>query len=122
MRIKLKSDFNIIKETLERIGICNQETKVITPSAYILHKRGKYYIIHFKCLLAMDGYKKEIDEKDILRQNAIATLLQNWGMVEICEEGIFQEPLKEKIFVLPYKVKASYRINHKYMMSSLRKK
>ena len=69
----------------------------------------------------MDGFRKEIDEKDILRQNAIATLLQNWGMVEICEDGIYQEELKEKIFVLPYSDKRHYKINHKYRMSSLRK-
>jgi len=121
VHVKLKADFLVIIETLERIGIANQKTKVITPSAYILHKRGKYYIIHFKHLLAMDGFKKEIDEKDILRQNAIATLLQNWNMLEIQDEGVYQEPLKEKIFVLPYKEKYKYTINHKYKMSCLKK-
>lgn len=115
--VRLLVDFLVVKETLERIGICNKNTKVITPSAYILHRKGEYYIIHFKYLLALDGFKKDIDERDILRQNAIATLLHNWGMVEILDQDVYQEELKEQIFVLPYKDKRDYKINHKYKMS-----
>lgn len=120
VHVELKTQFLVVRETLERMGICNQRTKVITPSAYILHKKGKYYIIHFKCLLAADGFKKEIDEKDILRQNAIATMLENWSMVKIIEDGIYQEPLKEKIFILPFSEKEKYTINHKYRMNPIK--
>ena len=119
--IKLKSDFLVVKETLERIGICNKNTKVITPSCYILHKQGNYYLIHFKFLLALDGFKKEVEERDILRQNAIATLLQNWGMIEIMDKDVYQETLMEKIFVLPFKDKVEYTINHKYKISKRNK-
>ena len=121
VRVKLNVDFLVVKETLERIGICNKSTKIITPSVYILHRKGEYYIIHFKYLLALDGFKKEIDERDILRQNAIATLLQNWGMIEILDKDVYQSELKEQIFVLPYKDKEKYKINHKYKMSKRHK-
>ena len=119
IRIELKSDFKVIKETLERIGICNREKKVITPSCYILHSKGEYYIIHFKFLLALDGFKKDIEERDVIRQNSIATLLHNWGMVEILDEGIYQEELREKIFVLSHSEKREgYTVNHKYQFKN----
>lgn len=118
VRVRLRSDFLVVKETLERIGICNRDKRVITPSAYVLHKRGRYYIIHFKCLLAMDGFREDIADRDISRQNAIASLLHNWDMVEILDDGVHQDPLEEKIFVLPYRQKSDYKINHKYKMSS----
>lgn len=120
VQVELRTDFLVVKETLERIGICNKSTRVITPSAYILHKRGRYYVIHFKCLLAMDGFRREIEDRDLSRQGAIASLLQNWGMVRIVDGGVYQDPLREKIFVLPYKDKRHYRINHKYRMSAQR--
>lgn len=117
VEVKLVSDFLVIKETLERIGIANRKTKVITPSVYILHKQGKYYIIHFKELLALDGFKENLNETDISRRNAIATLLENWNMIEIVDEGIYQDELKEQIFVLPYSEKEQYKINHKYRIN-----
>lgn len=120
VEVRLLSDFLVIKETLERIGIANRKTHVITPSVYILHKQGKYYIIHFKELLALDGFKRNINETDISRRNAIISLLSNWGMVEILEDGVYQEELEEQIFVLPYKEKHIYKINHKYRISRRR--
>lgn len=120
IEVKLVSDFLVIKETLERIGIANRKTHVITPSVYILHKQGNYYIIHFKELLALDGFKRNINETDLCRRNAIISLLTNWGMITIEEEGIYQEILEEQIFVLPYSEKASYKINHKYRISRRR--
>jgi len=120
VEVKLLSDFLVIKETLERIGIANRKTKIITPSVYILHKQGNYYIIHFKELLALDGFKRNINETDISRRNAIISLLANWGMVSIEEEGVYQEELEEQIFVLPYAEKTNYKINHKYRISRRR--
>jgi len=118
VEVKLKADFLVIKETLERIGICNKRTKVITPSAYILHKNGKYYIIHFKGLLALDGFREAIDQKDVDRQNAIVTLLKNWNMIDIVgdDSGVYQKELKEKVFVLKHSEKRHYTTNHKYNM------
>ncbi len=120
VEVKLLSDFLVIKETLERIGIANRKTKVITPSVYILHKQGNYYIIHFKELLALDGFKRNIIDTDIIRRNAIISLLSNWDMVDIVEDGIYQEELEEQIFVLPYSEKRDYKINHKYRISRKR--
>lgn len=120
VEVKLLSDFLVIKETLERIGIANRKTKIITPSVYILHKQGNYYIIHFKELLALDGFKRNINETDISRRNAIISLLANWGMVSIEEDGVYQEELEEQIFVLPYAEKNNYKINHKYRISRRR--
>ena len=116
IQVKLIADFFIIKETLERIGVCNKRTKVITPSCYLLHKKGNCYIVHFKELLAEDGHKKEISQKDYDRRDAIATLLENWNLIEIITDGVWQNELKEKIFVLPYKEKSKYKINHKYSL------
>jgi hypothetical protein len=120
VEVKLLSDFLVIKETLERIGIANRKTKIITPSVYILHKQGNYYIIHFKELLALDGFKRNINETDISRRNAIISLLANWDMVSIEEDGVYQEELEEQIFVLPYAEKINYKINHKYRISRRR--
>jgi hypothetical protein len=117
-RVTLNGDFLVVKESLERIGIVNHQKKIITPSCYILHKRGEYYIIHFKELLAMDGYKKDVSENDISRRNGIATLLQNWGLINIVETDVYQEKLKNSIYVLPYNEKENYTINHKYEISS----
>lgn len=120
VEVKLVSDFLVLKETLERIGIANRKTHVITPSVYILHKQGDYYIIHFKELLALDGFKHSINETDIRRRNAIISLLVNWGMLTIVEDGVYQKELEEQIFVLPYSEKQSYKINHKYRISRRR--
>lgn len=116
VEIKLKSDFLVVKETLERIGVANRRKKIITPSCYIIYQDHKYYIVHFKELLANNGFKKAIDEQDISRRNAIATLLDNWGLVEMKDDDLYQITLKENIFVLPYAEKKDYTINHKYQL------
>lgn len=113
IEIRLKKNFSVIKETLERIGIANRQTKVITPSCYIIQKDDKIYITHFKCLL-VDNENKPIPQKDINRQNAICSMLQNWNSIEIVdEENVYQEELLEKIFVLKFEEKSEYFINHK---------
>lgn len=113
VEIKLVKNFMVIKETLERIGIANRQTKVITPSCYIIRKDDKIYITHFKYLLA-DNDDISIPQKDIDRQNAICSMLQNWNSIEIVdEENVYQEDLLEKIFVLKFDEKANYFINHK---------
>ena len=119
VKIELISPFLVIKETLERIGVYSRPKKIITPSCYILHIKGEYYISHFKFLLSIDGFKKEISEVDINRQNAIITLLQNWNMIRILDDNVYQDQLKEKIYVLPYKLKKETAINHKFCMKNL---
>lgn len=75
-----------IKETLTRIGIPSYKTKTLYQTAHILHKRGKYYIIHFKCLFSLDGKPAPFDELDWKRQNAIAKLLDDWGLCSMVYE------------------------------------
>jgi len=121
VQIRLKGDYLVVKETLERIGIANKTTKVIIPSCYIIFKNNKHYIMHFKELLALEGYRGEIETSDIERRNSIVTMLVNWNLIEIDEEPmeIYQEELKQKIFVLSHKEKKDYTINHKYQVDKL---
>lgn len=121
VKVQLLVPFLVVKETLERIGVYSSEKKIITPSCYIIHKNGEYFITHFKQLLANDGFKKEISKSDINRQNAIITLLRNWKMIKILEYNVYQQELKEKIYVLPHKLKKETTINHKYRIKNIKK-
>lgn len=113
IEIKLKRDFAVIRETLERIGIANRKTQILTPSCYVIFKDQKYFIAHFKELLSNND-EIIIPQKDIDRQHAICSMLQNWESISIVDEKtIYQKELKEKIFVLPYSEKKNYKINHK---------
>lgn len=75
--------FLIVKETLTRIGVASRDSKTLTQSCHVLHKRGRYYISHFKKLFALDGNHSTFDVRDAARQNTIATLLETWGLVKI---------------------------------------
>lgn len=75
-----------IKETLQRIGIASYQNSTLYQTAHILHKRGRYYIIHFKCLFALDGKKAPFDDMDWYRQNRIAALLADWGLCDLVED------------------------------------
>lgn len=113
IEIKLKRDFAVIRETLERIGIANRKTQVLTPSCYIIIKDQKYFIAHFKELLSNND-KIIIPQKDINRLHAICSMLQNWESISIVnEKNVYQKNLLEKIFVLPHSEKKNYKINHK---------
>lgn len=118
IEVTLLKEFVLIKETLERIGIANIKRKVITPTCYLIFENGKYYISHFKLLLSKEKNNELISEKDINRQNAIISMLKNWNMIDIIDDSIYQEPLKEKIFVLSFKNKNDYKINHKFEEST----
>ncbi len=87
-----------IKETLQRIGIASYKTKTLYQTAHILHKRGRYYIIHFKCLFALDGKPAPFDSSDWARQNRIATLLDDWELCSIISEiGMLEDIRNIKI-------------------------
>lgn len=113
VNVKLLKGEKLIIETLERIGICNKNTKVITPSCYLKKTQNGYKICHFKELLAMRGYKKEIIDNDYERRDSIATLLEAWGLVKI-EYNRQRIKTPVKIFVLKRYDKDDYTINHKY--------
>lgn len=78
-----KDDFLKIRETLTRIGVASKKEKLLYQSCHILHKQGKYYIVHFKELFALDGKPTDITENDIARRNTIALLLEDWGLLKL---------------------------------------
>jgi hypothetical protein len=109
-------DFLKIKETLTRIGVSSRKEKKLFQSCHILHKRGKYYIVHFKELFALDGLRSDIDENDVARRNKIITLLQEWGLIEVLDKDKIKEPICEinQLKILSYKEKSDWVLCPKY--------
>ena len=107
--IKQPDDFLKVRETLTRIGVASRKDKTLYQSCHILHKQGKYFIVHFKELFALDGKKATLVENDIQRRNTIAILLQDWSLIEIVKptEAENKAPLSQ-IKVLPYKEKKDW--------------
>ena len=108
-------DFLKIRETLSRIGVASRKDKTLFQSCHILHKQGKYYIVHFKELFALDGKKATLIENDVQRRNTIATLLADWGLVSILKPEAAKDiaPLRQ-IKVIPYKDKQMWELCPKY--------
>ena len=113
--IKQPDDFLKIRETLTRIGVASRKDKILYQSCHILHKQGKYYIVHFKELFALDGKKATLVENDIQRRNTIAVLLQDWSLIEIVNAQAAENkaPLSQ-IKVLPFKEKKEWNLSAKY--------
>lgn len=109
-------NFLKIKETLTRIGVASRKDKTLYQSCHILHKRGKYYIVHFKELFGLDGHDITFDEDDLARRNTIANLLEDWGLVNIVDQTKTEEPvaLMNSIKVLNYKEKGEWNLVPKY--------
>ena len=108
-------DFLKIKETLTRIGISSRKEKKLYQSCHILHKRGKYYIVHFKELFALDGKTANLTQNDVQRRNRITQLLSDWGLISIVktDEVLDIAPLNQ-IKVLSYKDKGLWQLEQKY--------
>ena len=83
VRLNEPDDFLKVRETLSRIGVASRKDKTLFQSCHILHKQGKYYIVHFKELFALDGKDTNLSENDIARRNTIANLLADWGLVDV---------------------------------------
>ena len=117
VEIKLKSedDFLKVRETLSRIGVASKKEKILYQSCHILHKRGRYFITHFKELFALDGKLAELSENDLMRRNSIAKLLCDWDLIELCEP-ISEEKLApmSQIKILPFKEKDDWTLVTKY--------
>ena len=113
---KENDDFLKIRETLTRIGVASRKDKTLYQSCHILHKRGKYYLVHFKELFALDGKESSITENDLARRNAIARLLEEWDLVSILDEEQSSTPLApmSQIKVLPHKEKPEWNLVAKY--------
>ena len=111
-----EEDFLKIKETLTRIGVASKKDRKLYQSCHILHKQGKYYIVHFKELFALDGKPSNFSDEDKGRRNAITNLLVDWSLIKLAEEGSTKEPLTplSQIKILPFKEKDEWNLVTKY--------
>lgn len=108
-------DFLKVRETLTRIGVASRKEKKLYQSCHILHKQGKYYIVHFKELFALDGKKANLSLNDVQRRNRIVQLLGDWGLVSInSRESIADVAPLSQIKVLSYKEKGDWTLESKY--------
>ena len=108
-------DFLKVRETLTRIGVASRKEKKLYQSCHILHKQGRYYIVHFKELFALDGKHANLTSNDVQRRNRITRLLADWGLISIVKEDSVSDiaPLNQ-IKVLPYKDKNEWTLEQKY--------
>jgi len=113
---KENDDFLKIRETLTRIGVASRKDKTLYQSCHILHKRGKYYLVHFKELFALDGKESSLTENDLARRNSIARLLDEWDLLSILDEEQSSSPLApmSQIKVLPHREKPEWNLVAKY--------
>jgi len=111
-----QDDFLKVKETLTRIGVSSRKERVLYQSCHILHKQGKYYIVHFKELFALDGKLSTITENDIQRRNAIANLLEEWGLIRIINRAILKDNMApiHQIKIISFKEKDDWELIAKY--------
>jgi hypothetical protein len=111
-----QDDFLKVRETLTRIGVSSRKEKVLYQSCHILHKQGKYYIVHFKELFALDGKLSTITENDVQRRNAIANLLEEWGLIKILNYDIVENNMApiHQIKIISFKEKDDWELIAKY--------
>jgi hypothetical protein len=116
VKIGEEEDFLKIKETLTRIGVASRKEKKLYQSCHILHKQGKYYIVHFKELFALDGKPTNTSDEDIGRRNTIVHLLEEWDLIKIVDTDKCNEPKTSlsQIKILPYKEKNEWELVTKY--------
>lgn len=108
-------DFLKVRETLTRIGVASRKEKKLYQSCHILHKQGKYYIVHFKELFALDGKKANLSMNDFQRRNRIVQLLADWGLVNVISSQLVEDiaPLNQ-IKVISYREKGDWKLETKY--------
>ena len=112
-----KDDFLKVRETLTRIGVASKKDRILYQSCHILHKQGKYYIVHFKELFALDGKPTDISENDLSRRNAIVKLLADWGLVTIVNKDKAETPppiFLSQIKIISHKEKDDWELVPKY--------
>ena len=113
--LKDRDDFLKVRETLTRIGVASRKEKKLYQSCHILHKQGRYYIVHFKELFALDGKKANLSTNDVQRRNRIVQLLSDWGLISIsAKETIADVAPLSQIKVLSYKEKGDWTLESKY--------
>ena len=111
--LKEPDDFLKVRETLSRIGVASRKERKLYQSCHILHKQGRYYIVHFKELFALDGKETNLSKNDIARRNTIANLLDDWGLVKVLGNAEPVAPLSQ-IKVLSYREKKEWTLETKY--------
>ena len=119
VELKEPDDFLKIRETLSRIGVASRKEKVLYQSCHILHKQGKYYIVHFKELFALDGKQTNLSENDIARRNTISRLLSDWGLVNVKGTITESAPLSQ-IKIISFKDKDDWTLETKYNIGKKR--
>ena len=111
-----QDSFLKVKETLTRIGVASKKDKILYQSCHILHKQGKYYIVHFKELFILDGKANTLSDEDKARRNTIINLLEEWGLVKTLKPEVVQDPVAplSQVKVLPHKEKKEWTLTAKY--------
>lgn len=111
-----KDDFLKVRETLTRIGVASKKEKILYQSCHILHKQGKYYIVHFKEMFSLDGKPTDFSENDIARRNTITNLLSDWGLLKIVKEEMTKEPTVSisQVKIVSHKEKNDWQLIPKY--------
>ncbi len=117
--LKEPDDFLKIRETLSRIGVASRREKKLYQSCHILHKQGRYYIVHFKELFALDGKDTNLSENDIARRNSIAKLLKDWGLVNVIGNAENVAPMSQ-IKIISFKEKNEWILETKYNIGKKR--
>ena len=111
--LKEPDDFLKVRETLSRIGVASRKERKLYQSCHILHKQGRYYIVHFKELFALDGKNTNLSENDIARRNTITNLLKDWGLINVIGDTTVVAPLSQ-IKVLSFREKNEWILETKY--------
>ena len=114
--LEQQDDFLKVRETLTRIGIASRKDKTLFQSCHVLHKQGKYYIVHFKELFALDGKPANFDQADIARRNTIANLLSDWELIKLVDASKSADPVApmSQIKIIPHKDKSEWTLEAKY--------
>ena len=123
VRLNEPDDFLKVRETLTRIGIASPKEKKLYQSCHILHKRGKYYIVHFKELFALDGKPTNFSEEDQGRRNTITKLLSDWNLISVVNEGSIEDPSApmNQIKIIAHKDKNDWELVAKYNIGNKKK-
>ena len=116
VRLKSKDDFLKVRETLTRMGVSSKKEKKLYQSCHILHKRGRYAIMHFKEMLELDGLETDMSDSDLGRRNVIVKLLVDWGLVEAVDPEEYKEPQLSlaQLKIIPHKEKKEWQLIPKY--------
>jgi hypothetical protein len=123
VKIGEEEDFLKIKETLTRIGVASRKEKTLYQSCHIFHKQGRYYIVHFKEMFAIDGKPSNFTEEDKGRRNKIIELLQDWGLLRVVDQQKIKEPQASmsQIKIINHKEKEEWALEAKYNMGRKKK-